>query len=145
MAVDTAALLTELNTDPKGLGLAAATDGAAAALLNVSAASNAITIATTDAATIMACVVLTDYVALSADQRAYFELVIAANTIRLLDPSTGAQTRTTTTLATLFPANTATGVTLRQILSRNASRAEFLFGAGTVVTQWDVAHARGHS
>jgi hypothetical protein len=144
VAVDTTALETELTTDPKQLGYAALSDQDAADLLNKLGASNEVLpLPSVDAAVAMEFLALTDYLALSAGQQSYIALIASSGALNLLDAATGQQTQVLASLATIFPATTPTGAVLRAKLTRPASRAEILFGAGTTVDAWVVAHARG--
>jgi hypothetical protein len=142
MTVSTSALASELRTDPKAMGYAALSDSDTAAKLNQPGASNeTLPTPSVESAQALALLTLSDYLALSAGQQTYLSLLAASGSLQLLD--THGQTQVLVSLLTMFPSTTVSGAAMRSNLARPVSRAEVLFGAGTQVSQWDVAHARG--
>lgn len=133
-----AALKTELTTDPKGLGLAAMTDAAAAAKLNqVGASAETLPVtAPIDAYLVVNATIPADYAALTATERDRYAAITGAGKV---DPSNA---NVVSAFAAMFGAGTTTRTNLQALANRSCSRAEKVWGAGVVVAPWDVARAR---
>jgi hypothetical protein len=141
-----AALTSELNTDPLGIGyatpLAAGQWQGAADKLNTNpepitpANQESIYKRVTLAADMIAGIVLADYVALTAANRELCALVFGTEYVRTGDPTLR------TLLSAIFPTS-ATRTNLINAASRLASRAEALWGEGTQISAEQVANARG--
>lgn len=129
--MDLIALKTEITTDPVALGYAGKTDEAIADLLNrQNRTPNRDSIS---GGMIAANVIKSEYAALSAADKAYFNMLIPAVDMPLT-------TTLKTELAALFPAGSATRTNLAAAVKRTGSRAEEL-GLGRV-TPSDVADAK---
>lgn len=138
-----AALKTELTTDPKGLGLGAMTDTAAAAKLNqAGASSETLPNRVLESFEFMRCVKMSEFDAVfstwTAGQKEWFARLVSTGKVDV------GNTQVKTDLVTLFPAGTAavTRAAVLAVTTRTASRAEVLFGAGVIIQYFDVARAR---
>lgn len=161
MPINYTDLATEINTDPRAYGYAAhvliGNDQAVADLLNlVRTGSNggpAITIRRVDVGSQEICeaIRVPDYTALPANPNAsqlsqerrflsWMEALVNAPRVRLLNDD-GSDTPVMANFADMFGAATGTRQRLVALASRNGSRAEELFGRGTVMTAADVAKA----
>jgi hypothetical protein len=146
-STETAALASEINSDPAGLGYAAlktaGNDAGIAALLN------ALTGAGTGTVFLTAVNVQTLILALKST--ADWDLLTTSgnnwNSIQLLtlvQPLDCSQTEIQTLLSHVFSGLSANSITaLTAAIKRTGSRAEVLFGAGSVIQNTDVAHALG--
>lgn len=145
MAIDYVALASEINTDPAALGYAApkqaGNDIAVAVLLNAVGAgvsfqvnrepiSSALFIANMDP---------TEFAALTQAQLLRLLIILSGDSVDI----NGANTQTS--LLGIFPNPGATKTAIAALLKRQGSRAEVLFGRGTVITGYDVAHAFSRS
>jgi hypothetical protein len=160
MAVNLAALKTEIQTDPLTYGyaplVAANRPGAVAELLSRirdgTDGEAAITVRRADISSqeIVQAIDVADYTALpgsptaaqlSAERRylAWLTLIAAAPTVRLLADD-GSNTPVVANLLAMFPAS-GTRTRLLALASRFGSRSEQLFGTGTLVTSTDVIEA----
>ena len=134
-----AQLKTGLQTDPAGLGyapLVAAHDAIGlAGLLNDTTKGGTIIRATVTAADLQGCVVPAEYAALSAvQQNAWSAILVAAagNGVPVSNANIRAQ------VTAIWGAATTTRANCAALQSRPGSRAEALWGDGTVVTDLDV-------
>lgn len=134
------ALKTELETDPRGLGLVAMTAKEAAAKLNERGASGE-TLGdrtTVDAWEVAACVALSEFTdaGVTAGQRQWLAMVLSAGVV---DASSAVLK---TGFQAIFGAGTTTRAALLALVNRPCSRGEKLFGAGVEVGPHDVQRAR---
>lgn len=141
MAVDLTALATEINTDPASLGLVAlknaGSDQAIADALNLVRAGAGFVVNRTDisARELMGAVVNTEYLALDTGHQNLWQ------TLLITAPVDASNTQTRTTVAAIFSSGTTTRANLVALSTRQGSRAEVLWGAGTVVRAIDVSRA----
>jgi cytochrome P450 len=142
MAVFTiAALRTELDTDPKGLGYAArraqsnAPEALAARLNERGASAESVTQTYLRVEDVVAALVRAEYDALSAAGKDYLGVVLSAPQVKTGDATLRAQ------LGQLFGAGTTTRTNLLALATRSASRAEVLWGEGFAVTDAQAADA----
>jgi hypothetical protein len=139
MSFTTAQLQSEINTDPSGQGYAplvsAGNFAGVAAKLNTVGATN---IFRNDVGVreVINAIVAADFAALTALQVAKLQMMFTG-TVTL--DATSANTRSI--LAGIFSGMTNTVNALTALAQRPGSRAEVLWGAGTVVSWQDVAHA----
>lgn len=141
MPIDPATLKTELTTDPANLGyaspVAAGNDVTLADLLNQARAGATYqvyrgvvpsyeVINNTDPA---------DWVALTAAEKQRYQTLTGAGQVDVSQPNVR------NTFGAMFAAGTATRANLTAMAVRQASRAEILFGTGTVVTVADISFA----
>lgn len=142
MAMTFAALKTEIQTDPAGVGYASAVasgaDGAVADLINTVRAGAAYSIfkSSVPIAALVANIDSTNFAALTALQLAKLQLLFAGSAS--LD-ATDLNTRNIVT--GVFTGMAATLANLTILVKRQGSRAEVLWGDGTRITADDVAHA----
>ncbi len=147
--MDYVALHTELTTDPLAVGYAAQlgkSDIAVAALLNATTGAGAATISLTslthDAfAMLIAPVVMSMSIASAALQAKWtpmLQLIGGISSVDLTPANLGLINALSTDFPAQLPATAITAVTTRM-----GSRAEVLFGLGTVVQWQDVAKAMG--
>jgi hypothetical protein len=142
------ALATELNTDPKALGyaanVAAGKDGANANLLNAlnGGGTGAVFLTVTMQALLAALTSTADFDLLMAAGVVYnsVQTLIGLGPINFASTAMQAELTHLAVLATLS-AGSKTAWTAA--VSRAGSRAEVLFGAGTMITDYDVGHALG--
>lgn len=132
------ALKSELTTDPKGLGLAALSDAAAATKLNqVGASAETVPVTSPiDAYLVVNATVPSEYATLSATERDRYAAITGAGKV---DPSNA---NVVSAFAAMFSPGTTTRANLQALANRSCSRAEKLWGAGTEVAYFDVARAR---
>lgn len=142
MAFTLAQLATELNTDPGTLGYAAlitaGSDQALADALNLVRAGAGFVVNRNDirAKELQGAVVFAEYVALAQAQRDLWQALL---TIAPLDAN---DTQTRASVAAVFSAG-ATRTALVALASRQGSRAEVLWSAGTHIAAIDVSRALG--
>jgi len=151
MAINYAALKTELQTDPQTYGYAAALAAGepetVAALLNkvrngtdgeAAITINRTTISPTE---VLRVITVGDFRANLTNMAAsWFESVTQYGTLQLRDAQ-GASTPTRDNFIALFSNGSATLTRLAALETRNGSRAEQLYGEGTVITPQDIATA----
>ena len=131
-------LKSEINTDPEALGYSAVDTKGKALILNDASLGENLDPATISATDLQAAVVATEYGSLSAIQR---ELWMA-----LLQSTTAGGVQATNTnirsqITTIWGAGTTTRSNLAALQTRNASRAEILFGEGVSITPQAVGRA----
>lgn len=131
--MDLAKLKTELTTDPLGRGYAGMADVEAADSLNRPDRTG-LNRPTLGGGELAASTVKADYTGLSANDRAYFNMLVLAAALPAT-PTLRAE------LSALFPAGSATRANLVALLKRSGSRADELDLGGTV-TPSHVADAR---
>lgn len=148
MAISYSALKTECQTDPTGLGLTAqfnaGNDSIVADILNLPRVAIQIKRGDIQPSEVFHALDLADLVTNpGATTNSYLEcLLTAPYTLRLLNDD-GSNTPVQTNILTLLKAgSTPTKTRLSALTTRNGSRAEQLFGAGTFLTATDVALAR---
>lgn len=141
MAITLAALAAELQNDPTTLGYApsitAGNDQGLADMLNL--VRGTITVFRNDvkADEVIGATVVSDFTALTAGQQNYYLALVSQPVIDVSNSNVRSN------LASLFPAVSATRSNLATLAQRNGSRAEQLWGVGTIVGVLDVAHALG--
>jgi hypothetical protein len=155
MAIDYTVLKTELNTDPNAYGYAAprnaGNDVTLAELVNLVRATIQIRRSDITPQEVAAAIDVVDYTALpgsptaaqlSTERRflAWLTAVFALPTMRLLNDD-GSNGPIISNFQAMFGAATGTRTRLIALASRNGSRGEQLFGAGTIITSFDVARA----
>jgi len=155
MAFTLAALKTELTTDPSQLGYAASVatrdDSITAELINRVRVAIAIKRADIAPSDVVIAIDVTDYTALpgtptaaqlSSERRflSWMEAAISVPSLRLVNED-GTDTMVTKNFKAMFPAGSGTLTRLTALGLRAGSRAEQLFGAGTIITAGDVAAA----
>lgn len=137
-------LKTEFTNDPKAMGYSGLTSSACADKLNLVGASGE-TLPDrklVNSQEVMGAIDTTEwgsiFSTLTAAQKEWFDDLVAGGTV---DASNG---RIRTGLGAMFPNATAptTRAALLALINRSCSRAEILFGAGTVVYEHDVIRAR---
>jgi len=133
--IDYAALKTELDTDPTGRGYAAASDIAAAELLNEVQGGITVNVTSVLMAEVLEAIVPADWVALTDGERAGLLLYASQDT---LNPNAANVVDAFTTFFAATPTLTA----LNALQTRNGSRAEELWGENVVIHHIDVAIAR---
>ncbi len=136
MSIDPAALLTELQIDPKGLGYRSQTTDGIVALLNTVGLSHE-TCANTAATMpeVLMAVDLGEWGKLTQPQRDYLTVVAQLPSVDLTNPAVEAK------VGAIFPANGPTQQALNTLKTRPCSRAEALWGPGTTATAADVITA----
>jgi hypothetical protein len=144
------ALNSELTTDPKGVGyatpLAATNDNAVAALLNVITGPGAATITIPslthdEFATLIAPVVMalgSASAALQAQWTPMLNLISGINVFQTTAQNMAMLNALSSDFPNQLPASAITAAT-----TRIGSRAEVLWGVGTVINWIDIAHAMG--
>ena len=126
-----AIIKAELTSDPLSRGYAAMSDQEAAAAINANDREPERDNVT--AGVLMSALVLTEYNALAAIERRYFDLLVSAGSVEL-NPTVRQQIRA------LFPAGSGTRAGIMKALRRVGSRADEL-GIGNV-TPSDIADAK---
>lgn len=146
MAVDQAALKAEIQNDPSAVGYSAvltAADGDAllANLLNQPRAGTRVNRGVLDSWLLLDAVAPADLLALTGGQMNLFLAIVSTGHFSVNSVNIQA------ILNGLFPSATAptTNANLVALRSRLGSRAEALFGAGTIIDSLDVAVALGRS
>ena len=138
MAIDYAALKTEIQNDPAGLGyapfVAEGADNAIAGLLNAIITGNKVNTGSLTSDKLKQCITQADYAGLTTAQRSWLDFISQAPNIDLNNTTVAGG------LNTLFPSGTSRNNVIAA-QQRDGSRAEKLFGAGTFITDLDVAKA----
>lgn len=136
MTIDHAALLSELKTDAHHLGYAGRSTEQVAALLNTPGLSGE-TCPNTAAsmADVMIAIDLAEWSALTQPVRDYLIRVSYFPSIDLTNPYVEAK------IMGIFPAQGNTAKALAALATRSCSRAEALFGGGTLASVDDVVSA----
>jgi hypothetical protein len=140
MSINYVLLKTEINTDPKNLGYAqhvlSGNDQEIATLLNTLGASNeTISREEISPSELVNNIVYSEWVSTTTDQKTYLNMVLATGKIDALNTNVRAG------LLAMFGTGTTSRANLIDISTRPASRAESLFGRGTIITNRDVAKA----
>lgn len=145
MTIVTQLLKAEIQSDPEALGyaplVAAKNWGGISAILNDPTKGSVTTVTFQSAATLQGAVVATEYIALTQQQRDLWQAIITASGSSVDVNATGikAQIGAVYTNATA-PLTRAAMIALQ---TKQASRAEVLFGIGAVVDFYDVYYAAG--
>lgn len=135
MTVTNVALKAELESDPKRLGYTGKDSSAQAFLLNETGLSGEVVpVTNVTAAQAVHCVLLADWRAISQADRDYISALAAIGALNPNDLTVAAN------LQTMF-ANTQTLANFGALMFRSASRAEALWGAGTIIDSADIARA----
>lgn len=145
MAINYSALKTELQNDPNAYGYAALIQAGnmqgVADALNLSRVGISIPRPDVTPQEVLEAVKVTDFITNpNVLYGSWFESVTQINPIRILKDN-GTDTRVMTNLMTVLTNGSQSEVRLRALASRQGSRAEQLFGAGTVVGWQDVTTA----
>ena len=140
MAMDHAALATELQTDPTGIGYTPASgdDQAQVDLIETVVAGSSLTVATITAAVAQQAIVATEYMALSAARRALWGAILTAGLnggIPVFHANIRAQ------VLEVWADGSTTRANLGALQTQDGTRSEVLFGTGVVTTVRDVAIA----
>lgn len=141
MAITSAALKTELQTDPAALGyaalIAAGADQGCADALNLlrAGASFSVQLPTITSLDVQSCLDPTEFAALSATALSQLNVMLSGGTVNV------AAANVRTILGAIFPGGGPTRTAIIAIVKRQGSRAEVLGGAGTIITHQDVAKA----
>ena len=139
MAIDKAALKSELLTDPTGLGYAAqialGSYQGCADLLNQPRGSITVLRPDVRGTDVFGSIVIGEYDALTASRRDFVNLLIAMSAV----DATNATIRAN--VLAIFGAGTTTRANFAALAQRIGSRAEQLFGTGIQVTHADVGYA----
>jgi len=133
------ALATELATDPLTLGYGAAlTDSDKVAILNLRSGLGAANVFRSDVTTaeIINAIVAADFAALTTLQISKLNLILS---VSILD-TTKANIRTI--FLGIFTGMAATITALTALAQRTGSRAEILWGYGTVITEQQVSDSK---
>ncbi len=135
-----AALTSELNADPKGLGYSAHLDnpGDIATLMNTTGSTDQIFRNRVDSRDIMAGIVLTEFAALTQANRDYCIMIFSSPQVNTGDANVRTQ------VGTIFGVGTTSRTNLTAAAQKNASRSEALWGDGFSVTAGQVNTALGH-
>ncbi len=137
--VDYTALQAEIKGDPAGLGyapyLAAGSDNKIADLLNAVSALQTVFQPALSPVQLFGAIVWSEFSALNVDQKQLIQIALA---LPFIDFS-NANIRNG--FGSAFGPGTQTRANIAALISRSASRAEKLFGAGIVVTAEDIARA----
>ena len=134
-----AALATEIAQDPKTLGYAAAgNDVAVAALLNLpsGAGSGPVWKTSIPALMVLQTIVSADFLALTSLQLQQLNTMLAIGTFDATNANTGA------TFAAIFTGKTNTLNAFNAMAQRTGSRAEVLWGIGTVISAQQIGQSR---
>ena len=132
------ALKAEIANDPNGLGYAGKTDQPVADLMNDPAKGGTITRGAITSQTVIDAVNPNEFAALTALQLQQLQVITSTGNVDVGNTNVQGQ------LGKLFTA-AASPITRSAIIalaSRPASRAEALFGSGTIIQASDVAQAR---
>lgn len=135
MPMTTEQLAAEIANDPAGLGYAGKTDGQIRVLLNTVTATD---VFRNDIAAkeIVNAIVAADFASLNVTQLSKLQLMLIGGTL----DATNSNTRTI--FLGIFSGMTATITALTAVAQRKGTRAEVLWGSGTVVTNDQIAGAR---
>ncbi|MEO0166747.1 MAG: hypothetical protein ABIL39_11495 [candidate division WOR-3 bacterium] len=140
MAIDYITLKNEFVNDPRGYGYTIywenGQDWKLAELINEVRNNIKIDRELVNAYEVFECIVPEEWAALTTQEKERIRLILAMGQVNLK----GANTRAAFQAA--FGTGTTTRANLINLLKRNGSRAEELFGAGTSITWEDVAKAR---
>lgn len=140
MAIDLVALRNELETDPNSYGYAGpyaeGDNGTLCVLLNEVRAGITVDVPTLTAAQMQAAVVGSEFGALADVKQRAWQCVLACGEIPVDNSNIRAQ------VSSIWGAGTTTRSNLVALQTRTGSRAEELFGAGTVINHHHVAEAR---
>lgn len=139
-AAQLTALTTEINTDPKALGYAGKTVAQRVTLINTVGGSNEkIGAGVVQGYQVMDQVVQSEFIGLTVANQNLFNCYVSSGQIDASNATVQAN------FLAMFPVATAptTRANLIALVNRSASRAEVLFGAGTVVQVWEMARATG--
>lgn len=143
MAINHAALKTEIDTDPRGLGLVAlrnaGSDQGIADALNLVRAGTDYQISRTEVQgwELADALVRTDWTSLSASDKQLFQIYASREIINI------SASNIVAALVAMFGPATATRANLVMLGKRQGSRAEVLFGSQQSITATDVAVAYG--
>jgi hypothetical protein len=137
--MDLTELKTELNTDPTGRGYAAhvATGSTSllAALLNEVQVGLLINRSRLTGNEILSAIDTTEFVGIASEEkRANVRMLVGMSEIDPFGPAAAI-------ISSAFGGGSATVTALAAVRTRNGSRAEQLWGEGTSVSHFDVAHA----
>jgi hypothetical protein len=139
MTINYAALRTEIQTDPTSRGyapfVATGSDNGVADLLNVAIVNNKVDTMRVSTDAFVNCVVYTEFIALTTQQRDWLKFITGPNVIDMN------KTTIKTGLTTIFGAATTTRANVIAAQQRDGSRAETLFGVGVYISAEDVATA----
>jgi hypothetical protein len=142
MAFTLTQLRTEIDNDPKALGYAAlkvlsnGPEAVANKINQAGASAETLFKSYTPIEEVLACVMASEYTALSAANKALWtDLVVRTTRIKSGDSNMR------TTIAGIFAGGTTSRANLVAVASRAASRGEALWGEGTTVTDVNVADA----
>jgi len=143
MAIMTkAALLSELQTDSQALGyaalVAANNDAALAVLLNDKTKGGTISRTIVTATELQSCVVGSEYLSLTADQKSLWQSILLAAAdggVRMSNTNIRAQA------LAVWAGGTTTRTNLGNAQDRAGSRAEALWGDGASVSVGDISNA----
>jgi len=139
-AAQLTALATEINTDPKALGYAGKTVAQRTTIINtVGASSEKIGAGVVQGWQLMDQVIQSEFIQLTVANQNLFLAYLAGGQIDASSANVQAN------FLAMFPSGTAptTRANLIAFVNRSASRAEVLFGAGAVVSSWDMGRATG--
>lgn len=146
MAIDYAALKTEILTDPNNYGyagpLASRTDWQVAALLNEIRAGITVPRADVTPLEVIEAINVSDFVTSPASTlyASWLSALLQYPSLRILKAD-GSDTRVMSNVMKLLTNGSASETRLRALASRTGSRAEQLFGVGTVVAVSDIGTA----
>lgn len=134
--IELTALKAEIQNDPMGLGYPAGDNPAIAVLLNA-VGTETVDRGVVNGQEMQMCVVISEYIALSAVARDGWMALISAGDgqVNPADPRVVAQVQA------IWAAGTETRDNLQDLQTRLCSRAETLFGAGVSIGHSDVANA----
>ncbi len=136
MPIDLLELKNEIINDPINLGYAGKEPIEIARLLNEVRTDITVTIdAEILAWKFLDAIDPDELDALTAEQMEKLKMLLSLGTINLKSANIRA------ILSRLFPTDSKTAAALRSLIQRNGSRAEQLFGYGTVISHLDVARA----
>lgn len=139
MAIDYAALKSELLNDPTGLGYAPSVssrnDTALANMLNLVRAGISVFRGVIATYELWGCIVKAEYDALAPGDKQLLQILLGLPFVDSADSGTR------TVVAAIFGSATATRAAMIAKASRTGSRAEQLFGTGTLITADDVGRA----
>jgi hypothetical protein len=137
--IDYTVLNTELTNDPKNRGyavpMAAGDTGEVARLLNEQLPTESVERASITPQEAQAAVDVADFKALTAGAQRAWLAIVGLPEVPVKNPQIRAQ------VAAIWGPGTATRANLVALQTRDASRAEVLFGEGISVTHLDVARA----
>jgi len=135
--VDLSELKTEVLTDPLALGYAGKTNYQIAQLMNtVGLSGEVVGVAYVTADIVQSQVVATEYLTLTASERALWAAVLAAGSNNPGIPV--ANTNIRGQITAIWGAGTTTRTNLGALQTRSGSRAEALWGDGASVTDHDI-------